>query len=183
MDMKQTCKQVVELLPDLAEGKSLPEIQAHVDACPECAMKLKQFRTMLKAAATPIVQAPANLILSAKAIEHGRKNVYRARLFGSSLTLAQARSNATDFQLMVGSEEHRIRLMYSRNANGKWEVTGRAPSKKWKLMRGANLKALDAQGGFVFEANTLEETEFSLSLANEEMIIPSAQELLDGDTT
>lgn len=183
MDMDKTCKQLEELLPDLAEGKNLPEVQSHVDACPECAMRLEQFRTILRAATVPIVNAPANLINSAKSLERGKKKVFIARLFGSSLTLAHARSTASDFQLVVGNDEHKIRLMYSRSPLGKWEVTGRAPSKKWKLVRGTIAKSLDAQGGFVFEVGSLDDTGFSLSLNNEELQIPSAQELMDGEST
>lgn len=183
MDMKKTCKQMEEFLPDLAEGKSLPEVQSHVDTCPVCAMKVEQFRTILKAATVPVVSAPTSLIDSVKLLEPGRKKDVRARLFGSSLTLAHARSSATDFQLAVGNEDHKIRVMYSRSPLGKWEVTGRAPSKDWKVVRGTKSKPVDAQGGFVFEVGALEDTAFSLRLNNEELQIPSAQELLDGEST
>ena len=183
IDMTDKCKQMEELLPDLAEGKHLPDVQAHVDSCSDCAVRLEQFRTMIRAATVPILSAPTNLIQSAKSMQRGDRKVFRARLFGSSLSLAHARSSATDFQLVVGHGPHRIRLMYSRLPGGKWEVTGRAPNKKWKISRGASFKTLDAQGGFVFQAEKLEDTQFSLALGNEELEIPSAQELLDGEST
>jgi len=178
MAMKDECKQIEELLPDLAEGKLLPEVQAHVDSCSECAMKLEQFRTILKVAEVPILSAPAHLIRSAKALQTGERKVLTAKLFSSSLTLANARSTATDFQLVVGTEEHKLRLMYSR-VGTKWEVTGRAPSKKWRVSR---VRSLNPDGGFVFQADSLDKTDFSISLGEEELQIPSAQELLDGNT-
>ncbi len=178
MAMKDVCKQIEELLPDLAERKSLPDVQSHVESCADCAMKLEQFRTIFKAAAVPILNAPAHLVRSVKAIQSEQRNVVTAKLFGSSLTLANARSTVADFQLVVGTEEHKLRLMYSRTG-GKWQVTGRAPNEKWKVSRSRNV---DAQGGFVFQADSLETTDFSLTLGDEEIQIPSAQELLDGNS-
>src|SRR2546423_13804755 len=104
--MDWNCKQLEGLLPDLAEGKDIPEATVHLKSCPDCAMKLEHFRTIFRASNVPVVQAPARVIQNAKSLQIGRKVVIRAKLFGSSLALAQARSTAANFQLVVGSNEH-----------------------------------------------------------------------------
>ena len=40
------CNEIRELMPDLAAGLGVitPEVKEHVNACPECAGKLEDFR-------------------------------------------------------------------------------------------------------------------------------------------
>ena len=182
MDMNWTCKKLEAVLPDLAEGKEIAGANLHLKSCPDCAKKLNQFKVILSSASVPVAHAPSQLISLAKSIGAGTTRVGKARLFGSSLTLAQARSNTSNFQLVVGNDQNQIRLMYSRLPGGKWEVTGRAPSSDWKLKRGSRTQKLDPLGGFVFRAPNLDETQFTLSKAAEEMLVPSAQELLDAES-
>lgn len=169
------------MLPDLAEGKPAPVAAEHVRACRDCAKKLDQFKVMLSAAATPIQNAPRDVIERAKGIVGGRARVSIARLVGSSLTLAHARSTSSDFQLVVGTERHKVRLMYSRVVGGKWEITGRAPGSDWTVKGEGVERACNSEGGFIIQAKKLESTQFSLLHKDEEILVPSAEELLHGD--
>ena len=179
--MEPTCKQIEGSLADLAEGKEVLEAAEHVAACPECMRKLVQLRMMLAAAAVPVESVPRTVVDKAKAIVQGNVKRSVAKLFGSSLTLVHARTSAQDFQLLVGNEEHKVRLMYSRVTGGRWEITGRAPGPDWKVKTSGSVKSCDSEGGFVLQAKGLEASEFSLLRAGEEIVVPSAQELMSGD--
>ncbi|MEA2552375.1 MAG: hypothetical protein QOJ65_551, partial [Fimbriimonadaceae bacterium] len=131
----------------------------------------------------PVHNAPADALARAKSLVSGGRRVFAGKLFGSSLTLAQARSATADFQLMVGAEDQRIRLMYSRLPGDRWEVKGRAPGADWAIRTVDSTIPCDAEGGFSLEAESLQNTGFSLIQSDAEILIPSAQELLDGDSS
>lgn len=181
-DMERICAQMELRLPDLAEGKADAEASAHLASCQGCAQKLEQLKTMLHAATVPVLNAPSDVLARAKALVAGKRRVFTARLFGSSLSLAGARSAATDLQLMLGTEEQKLRLMYTRLPGDKWEITGRAPGADWEVQRGSSRFPCDSFGGFVVQAPSLEQSDFTLVHGEEQIHIPSAQELLGGES-
>ena len=178
--MNVRCDQLTEALVDLAEGKSNAEARAHVDSCSSCAQRLEELRSILQAAAVPIRNAPDDLIARAKSILRPKARVTLvARLLGSSLATAGARSTAYDFQLMLEADDVRLRLMYTQAPGGNWEVTGRAPSA-WDVERKGARLSVDPSGGFVLRAEGLDQTGFSLVREDREIVIPPARELIDG---
>lgn len=183
MDMEQLCKQFETRLADLAEGKPDHDASAHVASCGDCAATLRQLQAMFHAASIPVIDAPQTLTDHAKAIMRAKRPAPIARLLGTSFSLAQARSVAQDFQLVVGAGEENVRLMFQARPDGSWDVTGRTPGAGWQVFRnGVNLET-DQEDGFTFQSKKLDDTSFSLRLADSEISVPSAQELLDGDSS
>lgn len=177
--MNARCEKFTEALVDLAEGKAHSEAQAHVGTCSSCARRLEELRSIFHAASVPVQEAPADLVSRAKAIIKPKtRTSLVARLLGSSLSTAGARSVASDFQLLLEADGVKLRLMYTQSPSGAWEVTGRTPAS-WEVERLGARMELDPSGGFVLKARGLDETGFSLVREDREIVIPPARELID----
>ena len=175
--MAQRCEEILDELVTLAEGREAPTASAHVATCKSCQKRLAEFRQILSAAQLPTFDAPTEWVMRAKAIMPTVPRRNPLRLLASSFSQAGARSATQDFQLVVGSDETSLRVMYLKGANA-WEVMGRAPGAGYFLLRDGSDEALDEDGRFRFEAPDLASTGFSLVKGEERLDIPAAEELL-----
>jgi hypothetical protein len=182
--MDRRCREHEEGLATLAEGGSVPETEAHVAVCPECAARLKALRKTVGAARLPYFDAPSDLVNRARALmAPATKRRLVARLLGNSLAGAGARGTATEeFALHVGTEEHSIRLQFVPRKGG-WEVAGRAPGESWRVVHQESEIVSGPAGRFRFAVPSLEESGFLLRAPESdihavEIEVPAASELL-----
>ncbi len=164
-------------LVKLAEGGEAPDAASHLASCASCQKRLTEFTQILSAAQLPVFDAPTEVMMRAQSIMPTMPKRYTVRLLASSFSQAGARSVSQDFQLVVGTDETSLRVMYLKGADA-WEVMGRAPSEGWTLLRDDFDEALDESGRFRFEAPDLGSTRFSLVNGEERLEIPNAEELL-----
>lgn len=176
--MRDRCANYWEGIVTLAEGGRDEAARHHVESCSECARKLEQLRIVMSVGDLKFYDAPASLIASAKGLMPAPERRPMS-LLRSTTAWSGARAVAEDFQLVVGEADTQVRLMYSRAGNG-WEVMGKAPSSGWSVEAGRHLVSIGVEGRFSFHADKLADTGFTLSGAEGEFYIPSAEELLSG---
>lgn len=175
--MAQRCEEILDDLVKLAEGGAAPEAASHLVGCVSCQNRLAEFKKILAAAQLPVFDAPTDVVMRAQSIMPMMPRRSALRLLASSFSQAGARSVTQDFQLVVGTDETSLRVMYLKGADS-WEVMGKAPSEGWTLLRDDFDEPLREDGRFQFEANDLGSTAFVLIKGEERLEIPNAEELL-----
>lgn len=167
------CEEFLDRFDALRKGATDPEVERHVLECAACA----ELRMLVEGIQTPQRDARPDLIARAKAIMPKRARLV-ARLFGSSLAGAGARSGREDdLALHAGVPDVDIHLQY-RAGGGTWTVSGRAPDADWTLVFGATAMTCGLGGRFKFTATSLESTGFVLKKGETEIEFPSAKELI-----
>lgn len=167
------CEEFLDRLDRLQDGETDPEVERHTQECAACA----ELRALIEGMRTPQRDARPDLVARAMGIMPKRARLV-ARLFGSSLLGAGARSGRQDdFSLHAGVPDIDIHLQY-REQGGTWTVSGRAPDAEWTLVFGATVTQCAPGGRFKFTATGLESTGFVLKKGTTEIEFPSAQELI-----
>jgi hypothetical protein len=176
--MKEKCSDYWERIVNLAEGGQDEIANRHVAGCVSCARKLQELRQILTVGKTPTFDAPLSLVATVKdMLPIGSSS--RATLLRSTLAWSGARTVTEDFQLVVAVGKEQVRLMYLPLDSG-WQVLGRLPSMDWSALKeGARVQG-DSAGRFSFIASNLAQTDFKLAGPTGEVVVPSAQEMLDG---
>ena len=173
--MKSRCEEYWDGIVELSEGRSHAAAQNHVESCRACAAKLAELR-MILGAVRPQFDAPSELIDSVKGlVSSGERR--RLTLVSSTLSLSGARGPTGDFQVLVGSGDTQLRVMYSP-VGDTWQVVGRAPNSEYSLRACEGRVEVDADGRFIFRAPTLADTGFVLAGPEGDIDVPSAEELL-----
>jgi hypothetical protein len=137
----------------MAEGQIDAEQAAHLAGCADCGRRVEQMRTLLAALAYPLRAAPEGLLDRVPNPVPAPKITRLARLLGYGPALA-ARAVVDDVQVLVGTEDVELRLIYARQADG-IRVMGRLPEGGWTLEDGAVeidfVAASEAATGFALE--------------------------------
>jgi len=176
--MDRRCKEQEEGLALLAEGREDATTLAHVATCPACSSRVAELTRVVAAARLEQENAPAELVAQAQALMAPSRRTLVARLLGSSLSAAGARKASDDaFSLHLGAEELSVRLHYTLTKEG-WDVTGRAPAGDWTLVHEGRESDCGGSGRFQFFVSDLEGTAFTLRMADAEIFVPPASELL-----
>ncbi len=176
--MDRRCKEHEEGLATLAEGRENTEVLMHLATCPNCSARLVELTRVVAAARLELRDAPVELVVRAKSLMAPSRRTIVARLLGSSLSAAGARkATEDDFALHLGAEELSVRLHYTLTKEG-WDVTGRAPAGEWTLVHEGKELDCGGSGRFQFSVSDMEGTAFVLRMADAEIIVPPASELL-----
>jgi len=138
---------------------------------------VRQYRELLGVAARPTFDAPAALLASVYALMPARRTTRLVRLLSTSLGAGARRALPDDLQVVIEADGNPMRLMYARDGQ-RWEVLGKVPDLAWRPERDAQPLSTDASGRFFFLASTLETTGFRLVNGEDEIAVPSLEELL-----
>jgi hypothetical protein len=174
--MRDPCADYWEDIVNLADGKPADGARDHLDACPECAEKLRQIQRVMSLGDLRFFDAPAGVIKSAKNLMSARERTVMG-LVRSTTAWSGARTVSEDFQIVVGAPGTQVRLMYSRSGE-LWEVLGKAPGADWSVSTGDGIVDVDSEGRFSFQVPSLDDTGFTLSGADGDLVVPSVEELL-----
>lgn len=175
------CDRYLESIAAMAGGDTEVSGSEHVLNCPECSTKLAQMRKILERGRVQTFEAPHDVLLRAKNImPAAEKRSILARLVGNSLQFAGVRSTTAEtFQLAFEADDTQVRLMYSETSKG-WDVIGQVQPIVDLITAGDKQVKVDPQGRFEFSAKSLADTQIRIARAAGEIVIPSAQESLDG---
>jgi hypothetical protein len=175
--MRKQCSAIWESVVELAEGRENREALSHVAGCAECATKLDQLKAAFALGDHRFYNAPASLVESAKALMLPQKRVFG--LLRTTLAGAGTRAISEDFQMVVGSDDLQVRLMYTREGQ-QWRVMGRLPGEGWSVDRPGVTD--EGDGRFSFDAADLASTGFELIGEEGAVVVPSAEEMLRDGT-
>ncbi len=178
--MSNQCSEYAEVLADLAEGKTLPHAQAHVERCLDCNRIVFELRSIIEVARASGVVAPADVVNRAIAIMKPlAKPSFVAKLLRSSFATGGARNLSRDFQLQVEADGVPMRFSYNQSG-GQWSVLGRVPLEFDLVMHHKGEQWPDENGGFQFRVLNLNETAFDLVSSDRVIHVPAATDLSPG---
>lgn len=174
--MKRDCKSYREEIADVVEGRASHATLDHVLGCPSCVKRVAHYRAILEAAKLPRESAPASLIQTVTGwMPDVRRGTIARRL--SPLLAGPVRRQSAEFQVLVGDEETKIRLMVRPKDDG-WIVMGRLPEGDWRI-EGVAAEVEDDR--FSFGAPSLEESAFTLESPDRRLEIPPISGLMEDD--
>jgi hypothetical protein len=178
--MKRDCARYSEALADLAEGKSSPEMQIHVDSCQDCRKELAQLQKLLNVTKFQVFKAPVSLVSSAQAIMQVKVN--RLQQVRCLLLGVGARSGKSGMQATYGGSELSVNVVYQPVPTG-WEIVGRAPEGyQWVTVSDETLP-IEPDGYFALRVKALESAEIRFSGNAGELYLPPVEVPVDGNGT
>jgi hypothetical protein len=185
--MVGACKSFEQALVSIAEGQNNPEAEAHVAECASCGRKVAELRKVLQAIRLPQFDVPTELVSRAAKLMPNRRRQLFARLLTPRPQFSVARSLASgDLALQVGVDDLVVRMLLTPIGSAanprEWEVAGIAPSPDWHIVREDSEVACGESGRFKFSVSRLSETAFLLRSSDVELVVPSAQELIDDES-
>jgi hypothetical protein len=185
--MVGACKSFEQALVSIAEGQNNPGAEAHLAECASCGRKVAELRQVLRAIALPQFDAPTELVARAAKLMPNRRRQLFAHLLMPKPQLSAARSAASgELALQVGVDDFVVRMLFTPIGSAanprEWEVAGVAPSPDWHIVREDAEVACGESGRFKFSVSRLSETAFVLRSTEVELVVPSAQELIDDES-
>lgn len=158
--MKRACGQFRERLIAVAFGGADEEAEAHARSCPDCARHLAELQAVQRAASALTLDAPADLIVAAKAIAAGARAPSPCKRISSTLAAAGVRAgDAAAFQELIEAGGERLRVEYRREESG-WSVMLRLPTEGWEVFAVDSVCEPDADGYVTFTSPDLPGTAF-----------------------
>ena len=177
MTMKRDCARYTEALADLAEGKTSPEAQLHVDSCMSCQNELAQLAKLFAATKVRMFKTPAEIVAAAQALMQVKVN--RLHQVRCSLLGTGARSGKSGIQATYGDSDLSVNVVYQPIPSG-WEIVGRAPEGYQSATISEEALQLDVDGYFAVQVKSLEGSEIKFSGEAGELYLPPVEVPVDG---